>query len=53
MARDAEPDLRELITVRSAELEVQAQKLSQRFQEVRDDLEGLTETAVLLCAQQG
>ncbi|MEV0371059.1 hypothetical protein AB0I10_14685 [Streptomyces sp. NPDC050636] len=42
MHRDTEPDLRELITVRRAELEVQAEKLSQQLQEVRDELEELT-----------
>lgn len=34
----AEPDLRELIAARKAELEVQAEKLSQQLQEVRDEL---------------
>ncbi|TPQ21259.1 hypothetical protein [Streptomyces sporangiiformans] len=38
---DAEPGLRELITVRRAELEAQAEKLSQQLQEVRDELEEL------------
>ncbi|MFI8302201.1 hypothetical protein ACIF80_01900 [Streptomyces sp. NPDC085927] len=41
MAQDAEPDLRELITARRDELEVQAEKLSQQLQQVRDDLEEL------------
>ncbi|WP_406723621.1 hypothetical protein WJ438_01540 [Streptomyces sp. GD-15H] len=41
MAQDAEPDLRELITARRAELEVQAEKLSLQLQEVRDELEEL------------
>jgi len=41
VAQDAEPDLRELITARRAELEVQAEKLSQQLQEVRDELEEL------------
>ncbi|MEU2872795.1 hypothetical protein ABZ769_26880 [Streptomyces olivoreticuli] len=35
-------DLRELITGRRAELELQAEKLSQQLQEVRDELEELT-----------
>ena len=39
MARDAESDLRELITARRAELELRAEKLSQQLQEVRDELE--------------
>ncbi|MGW1102452.1 hypothetical protein [Streptomyces sp. NPDC002540] len=38
---DAEPDLRELITAQRSELEAQAEKLSQRLQEVRDELEEL------------
>lgn len=41
MARDAEPDLRELITARRAELDLQTEKLSQQLQEVRDELEEL------------
>jgi hypothetical protein len=41
VAQDAEPDLGELITARRAELEVQAEKLSQQLQEVRDELEEL------------
>ncbi|WP_199923759.1 hypothetical protein [Streptomyces cellulosae] len=41
MAQDAEPDVRALITARRAELEVQAEKLSQQLQEVRDELEEL------------
>jgi hypothetical protein len=41
VAQDAEPDVRELITARRAELEVQAEKLSQQLQEVRDELEEL------------
>lgn len=42
VARDAKPDLRELITARRAELEAQAEKLGQQLQEVRDELEELT-----------
>lgn len=42
MAQDAEPGLRELITARRAELELQAEKLSQQLQVVRDELEELT-----------
>jgi len=42
VAQDAEVDLRELITARRAELELQAEKLSQQLQEVRDELEELT-----------
>ncbi|MFK4106691.1 hypothetical protein ACI2L1_42930 [Streptomyces sp. NPDC019531] len=41
MAQHAEPALRTLITARRAELEVQAEKLSQQLQEVRDELEEL------------
>jgi len=41
VAQDAEPGLRELIAARRAELEVQAEKLSQQLQEVRDELEEL------------
>ncbi|MFJ8637403.1 hypothetical protein [Streptomyces sp. NPDC093568] len=41
MAQDAEPNLRELIAARRAELEGQAEKLSQQLQEVRDELEEL------------
>jgi hypothetical protein len=41
VAQDPEPDLRGLITARRAELEVQAEKLSQQLQEVRDELEEL------------
>jgi hypothetical protein len=42
VGQGAVPDLRELITARRAELEVQAEKLSQQLQEVRDELEELT-----------
>ncbi|MFI9358824.1 hypothetical protein [Streptomyces lydicus] len=42
MARDAEPDLHGLITDRRTELELQAEKLSQQLQDVRDELEELT-----------
>jgi hypothetical protein len=42
VAQDAEVDLRELITARRAELELQAEKLSQQLQGVRDELEELT-----------
>ncbi|MGW7426161.1 hypothetical protein ACWGJB_40205 [Streptomyces sp. NPDC054813] len=42
VARDTEPDLHGLITARRAELELQAEKLSQQLQEVRDELEELT-----------
>lgn len=49
MARDAEPGLRELITARRAELEAQAKKLSQRLQEVRDELEELAVAERVAC----
>ncbi|MFE2738382.1 hypothetical protein [Streptomyces sp. NPDC059349] len=42
MARDAEPDLDGLITARRVELDLQAEKLSQQLQDVRDELEELT-----------
>ncbi|MEU6090880.1 hypothetical protein ABZ865_29620 [Streptomyces sp. NPDC047085] len=42
VARYTEPDLHGLITARKAELELQAEKLSQQLQEVRDELEELT-----------
>ncbi|MCX4649664.1 MULTISPECIES: hypothetical protein [unclassified Streptomyces] len=42
MARDAEPDLHGLITARRAELELQAETLSQQLQEVPGELEELT-----------
>jgi hypothetical protein len=42
VARDAEPDLHGLITARRAELELQAENLSQQLHEVRDELEELT-----------
>ncbi|MFD7185365.1 winged-helix domain-containing protein [Streptomyces sp. NPDC059904] len=42
VARDAEPDLHGLITARRVELELQAEKLSQQLQDVRDELEELT-----------
>lgn len=42
MAQDAESGLRESITARRAELKLQAEKLSQQLQEVRDELEELT-----------
>lgn len=42
VALDAEPDLRELITARRAELELQVEKLSQQLQAVREELEELT-----------
>ncbi|MEU0119942.1 hypothetical protein ABZ137_41430 [Streptomyces bobili] len=42
MTQDAEVDLRELVTARRAELELQAEKLSQQLQEVRDELEERT-----------
>lgn len=41
VVQDAEPDLRELITARRTELELQAEKLSQQLQEVREELEEL------------
>ncbi|MFI8194487.1 hypothetical protein ACIF8T_38205 [Streptomyces sp. NPDC085946] len=41
MTQDAEPDLRELIMARRAELKLQAEKLSQQPQEVRDEPEEL------------
>lgn len=41
MAGDVEPDLRKLIKTRRAELEAQAEKLSQQLQEVRDEMEEL------------
>ncbi|MFE4413098.1 hypothetical protein [Streptomyces sp. NPDC056821] len=41
MAQDAEPNLRELIAARRAELKLLAEKLSQQLQEVRDELEEL------------
>jgi hypothetical protein len=42
VARDTEPDLHGLITARKAELELQAEKLSQQLHVVRDELEELT-----------
>jgi hypothetical protein len=39
VAQDAEVDLRELIAARGTELELQAEKLSQHLQEIRDKLE--------------
>ncbi|MHB6911300.1 hypothetical protein [Streptomyces sp. DB-54] len=42
MAQDAEVDLRELITARRSELELQVEKLGQQLQEVRDELKELT-----------
>lgn len=42
VAQDAEPDLRELITARRAELQVQAEELAVQLQAVRDELEELT-----------
>ncbi|QXE34289.1 hypothetical protein KQY30_08285 [Streptomyces sp. GMY02] len=40
-AQGAEADLHELVTARRAELDAQAEKLSQQLQEVRDELEEL------------
>ncbi|GGQ62345.1 hypothetical protein ACH4UX_21040 [Streptomyces althioticus] len=41
MAQDAEPDLRDPITVGRVELELQAEKMSLQLQEVRDELKEL------------
>jgi PII-like signaling protein len=41
---DAEPNLRELITVRRAELEAQVEKLNQQLQATREELQELTTT---------
>ncbi|WP_435272174.1 hypothetical protein [Streptomyces parvulus] len=41
MAQAAESDLCELITARRAELDLQVEKLSQRLQEVREEVEEL------------
>lgn len=41
MAEDAGPDLRELITARRAELELQVEKLNQQLQAAREELEEL------------
>jgi hypothetical protein len=41
VAEDAEPDPRELITARRAELELQVEKLNQQLQAAREELEEL------------